>query len=143
MSTRKGKNRAATHYDHTRPHNKELDYTKTLPTTKLEAGKGSLFLEFSDFFAHRFFPNQNSDFFGFFRTISLTVEFLPFFEFLPTERSTVFWYWFLSQILIDQFFLKFFTREARNKLVVLWCFWVHFEVHARSNNSETACVLFG
>ena len=43
----------------------------------------------------------------------------------------------------DQFFLKFFTREARKKLVVVWCFWVHFEVHARSNNSETACVLFG
>ena len=42
----------------------------------------------------------------------------------------------------DQFFLKFFTREARKKLVVLWCFWVHFEVHARGNNSETVCALF-
>ena len=42
----------------------------------------------------------------------------------------------------DQFFLKFFTREARKKLVVLWCFWVHFEVHARGNNSETVYALF-
>ena len=42
----------------------------------------------------------------------------------------------------DQFFLKFFTREARKKLVVLWCFWLHFEVHARGNNSETVYALF-
>ena len=43
----------------------------------------------------------------------------------------------------DQFFLKFFTREARKKLVVLWCFWVHFEVHTRGNISETVCALIG
>ena len=42
----------------------------------------------------------------------------------------------------DQFFLKFFTREARKKLVVLWCFWLHFEVHAQGNNSETVYALF-
>ncbi len=34
---------------------------------------------------------------------SLRFEFLPFFEFFLAERSTVFWYWFSSQILINFF----------------------------------------